>query len=178
MTAADAGLSLPLLQRMLRYHAWRVELLCAELDQLDVEALAQPVPGSFPTLGRLLAHSIGAEQVWHARIARARAGSDPAPLALPDLPTTNATALAAAWRAAAAQWQALAESLSAPELNQPLHYLNLKGEAFATRLDEILLHVLNHATYHSGQVVLLYRLLGLDGVSTDYIAFTRTEPVL
>lgn len=34
-------------------------------------------------------------------------------------------------------------------------YSNIKGEKFTSTLDDILIHVFNHSTYHRGQVALL-----------------------
>ena len=169
----ERELSLSRVQHLYAYHVWRVEQLCAVLERLDAEALVQPVPGSFPTLGRLVGHMVGAEQVWQQRISRGRQGLAPIAIGLPDQPTQDARALVAAWRQTAAAWAPLLAGLSPADLAAPLAYLNLKGEPHTTRLDDMLLHLVNHASYHSGQVVLLYRLLGLDGVNTDYITFVR-----
>lgn len=171
----ERDLSLARVQHLYAYHVWRVGQLCAVLAPLDVEALAAPVPGSFPTLGRLVGHLIGAEQVWQQRISRGRQGLEPIAIALPDQPTQNAAALVAAWQQTAAAWAPLLAGLSAADLAGQLAYLNLKGERYETRLDDMLLHLVNHATYHSGQVTLLYRLLGLEAVNTDYITYVRQQ---
>ena len=49
----------------------------------------------------------------------------------------------------------------------------LKGEKFQSGLDDIMLHVLNHASYHRGQVALLQRADGQEPAYTDYIQFVR-----
>jgi uncharacterized damage-inducible protein DinB len=38
-------------------------------------------------------------------------------------------------------------------------------------LEEMLFNIINHATYHRGQIVTLLRLLGKDVVMTDYVPY-------
>jgi uncharacterized damage-inducible protein DinB len=48
------------------------------------------------------------------------------------------------------------------------------GEAkLRMTFDEILFHLVNHATYHRGQIVMGLRILGKDVVMTDYVPYRR-----
>ena len=49
----------------------------------------------------------------------------------------------------------------------------LKGEKFQSGLDDIMLHIFNHASHHRGQVALLQRADGREPAYTDYIQFVR-----
>ncbi|MBE3554365.1 MAG: hypothetical protein IMW85_05085 [Thermicanus sp.] len=44
-----------------------------------------------------------------------------------------------------------------------------KGERFTNHLEEIIHHIVNHGTYHRGNIAAMVRQLGQTGVSTDYI---------
>ena len=48
-----------------------------------------------------------------------------------------------------------------------------KGEAQTNRVGDILRHVVNHASYHRGQLVTMLRQLGHPAVNTDLIRFYR-----
>jgi uncharacterized damage-inducible protein DinB len=170
---SSSWVSLEGTRSLVAFHHWRVARLCEVLTTLDEKTVTTPTPGSFATLGKLVAHAIGAEQIWFERIERARRGEPSASISFPTLAEGDAATLAAIWQSQALHWVSFADELTEADLAQSLHYQNLKGDTFSTPLDQILLHVLNHASYHSGQIVLIYRMLGLGGVSTDLIAFTR-----
>jgi len=56
-------------------------------------------------------------------------------------------------------------------LAKPLTYKNLKGETFSYPLGQLMLHYVNHSTYHRGQVTTLLRQLGAQPVSTDLVLY-------
>jgi uncharacterized damage-inducible protein DinB len=39
------------------------------------------------------------------------------------------------------------------------------------RLEEMIFNIINHATYHRGQIVMLLRIFGKDVVTTDYVSY-------
>ncbi len=67
---------------------------------------------------------------------------------------------------------ALAASDSAA-LKRRVQYVNTSGHEFATTVEDILLHVVQHSMYHRGQVALLVRASGGTPLATDFIAFVR-----
>jgi len=54
-------------------------------------------------------------------------------------------------------------------LKQPLTYVNFKGERWTYPLGETVFHVVNHQTYHRGQVTTLLRQLGATAPWVDYL---------
>jgi len=54
-------------------------------------------------------------------------------------------------------------------------YKNIKGEPFQSPVWQIVLHIVNHASYHRGQITTMLRQLGHTPVPTDLIAFYRRE---
>jgi uncharacterized damage-inducible protein DinB len=58
-------------------------------------------------------------------------------------------------------------------VTRPLTYVTFAGETFTQPLDQMLRHVVNHGTYHRGQVTTMLRQLGGQPVSTDLIRFYR-----
>lgn len=59
------------------------------------------------------------------------------------------------------------------DLNMKFSYQNSKGEFFLNTVQEVLFHVINHSTYHRGQIALLFREAGLEPIPTDYIFYKR-----
>ena len=60
------------------------------------------------------------------------------------------------------------------DLETPISYQNSQGQLFTNSICEILTHVINHSTYHRGQLSPLLRVAGIQGpISTDYIFYKR-----
>lgn len=59
------------------------------------------------------------------------------------------------------------------DLNENINYSNSKGQAFNGNIRDILFHVINHSTYHRGQIATEFRQHGIEPLATDYILFKR-----
>jgi uncharacterized damage-inducible protein DinB len=59
------------------------------------------------------------------------------------------------------------------ELDKMISYKNSHGEAFENTIKDIMFHIINHSSYHRGQVMLLVRNAGLEPIPTDYILTKR-----
>lgn len=58
-------------------------------------------------------------------------------------------------------------------LQQTVKYKTTKGVPYEDHIDDILLHLFNHGTYHRGQIAQDLRLNGFEPINTDYITFLR-----
>lgn len=54
-----------------------------------------------------------------------------------------------------------------------ISYRNLSGQPFSDPLNNLLRHVVNHSTYHRGQVATQMSQLGVKPPSTDLIVYLR-----
>jgi uncharacterized damage-inducible protein DinB len=61
------------------------------------------------------------------------------------------------------------------QLSEKVTYKNLKGLPFETVLADILTHMVNHGSYHRGQIASLIKKSGGEPAGTDYIGFVREE---
>jgi len=59
------------------------------------------------------------------------------------------------------------------DLNETIHYSNSKGQPFNNTARDILFQVINHSTYHRGQIATEFKLHGIDPLMTDYIFYKR-----
>jgi uncharacterized damage-inducible protein DinB len=59
------------------------------------------------------------------------------------------------------------------DLDKDISYVNTQGNSFTNSVQDILIHVFNHATYHRAQIAKELRVNGLEPVNTDYISFVR-----
>jgi uncharacterized damage-inducible protein DinB len=133
-------------------------------DDRVLESLRQPaVPQRALDL---YAHVLGAEHVWLARLEQ-RA---PAVAVWPAMTLEECERLARENRDA---FRGYADRLTSDDLRRPVHYRNSAGQEFDSAIEDILVHVAMHGSYHRGQVALLVRDAGAEPQPTDYIAFVR-----
>lgn len=52
-------------------------------------------------------------------------------------------------------------------------YSNSKGEVFQNSFQDICFHIINHSTYHRGQIALEFKQAGITPLVTDYIFYKR-----
>ncbi len=62
-------------------------------------------------------------------------------------------------------------SLTDERVTKRVHFENFQGEIWELSLSEMMQHVVNHSTYHRGQVVTMLRQLGQVPPSTDLSTF-------
>lgn len=62
-------------------------------------------------------------------------------------------------------------------LNSLISYKNLKGDPFQNTVQDILFHIINHSTYHRGQIATECRKHGIKPLLTDYIFYARDKKI-
>ncbi len=129
-----------------------------------LEALAA---GPAPDKARgWLAHIVGAERLWLARLQY-----EPASMPVwPDLDLACHEELAAL----GGEWERYLAALDEETLEDGVGYRNSKGEFWTSTVGDILTHVLLHAHYHRGQIAAAEREAGGTPAYTDYIHAVRS----
>jgi uncharacterized damage-inducible protein DinB len=136
-------------------------------DERILESLRQPAVPERAL--HLYAHVLGAEHVWLARLEQR-----PATVAVwPVITLDECERLA---RENRERLRSYAERLTSADLRRNVHYRNSAGDEFDTAIEDILVHVAMHGSYHRGQVSLLVRDAGAEPQPTDFIAFVRGAP--
>ena len=124
---------------------------------------------SVPTdvVGRI-AHILSAQKLWLERIQ----GQKQTLPVWPNLSVEECQSLEEemfqAWREYLAQIQNSPETLA-----KDTEYRNTQGQAFTSRVEDILTHVLFHSAYHRGQIALQMRSTGMTPAYTDFIHAVR-----
>lgn len=59
------------------------------------------------------------------------------------------------------------------DLGETINYVNTKGEILQNSLRDIFFHVINHSTYHRGQIATEFKNCGIEPITTDYIFYKR-----
>lgn len=117
----------------------------------------------------LFNHVLGAEAEWLARLEQR-------PSEIPIWPSFGLAECRATVLRNRAAYTAYLARLSPDDLDRRIPYTNSRGVPFESRIEDILLHVAMHGSYHRGQVALIVRAEGEEPNATDYIAFARGAP--
>lgn len=150
------------------YDAWARRRVLEAASALAPEQLTRPVGGSFPSVLETLAHILKADWIWLSRWK----GASPAGWPV-EWPVADLKSVASHWRRVAAERDAWLGTLTEADLDRVVDYRTTQGEPFRSRMDEMLRHVVNHATYHRGQVTNQIRAAGGQPVATDLIRWAR-----
>lgn len=59
------------------------------------------------------------------------------------------------------------------DLNTLINYTNTKGQSYTNSVRDILLHIVNHSTYHRAQIATEFKNMGLEVPNSDYIFYAR-----
>lgn len=156
------------LSRLLEYHRWATERTLEALSALTDAQFTQVIPSSFPSVRDTLVHAFMADRTWLARV-QGETVTRPEP---EDYPTL--TVLRQPWLEVIERWSVVLHGMTDP--NAVIAYHSFAGEPFTSTVAEIVRHMVNHGSYHRGQVTTLLRQLGAKTVSTDMIVFTRQNP--
>jgi uncharacterized damage-inducible protein DinB len=135
--------------------------VCASLTE---EQFLRPVAGSFPSLRDTLAHMVAVEWLW---LERWRCRSPKSLLPAGDFSTLEA--VVQRWNALEREMREYMVGLDEKALTRPLTYKNFQGEEWTYPLWEMIVHVLNHQSYHCGQVATLLRMLGVQPPHVDFL---------
>ncbi|MGA9407017.1 MAG: DinB family protein [Bacteroidota bacterium] len=152
------------------YNYWAKERMLGAVDSLSEKLLYNDLKTSFGTLHGTIVHICAAEDVWLQRLTGTRS---PNFLKVADLPDYNA--VKAKWQEVEKGMLTYVHSLTEEQLLQTFTFLNVKGEPVSNVLWHALQHLVNHGTYHRGQITSMIRQLGGTPVNTDLIGFYRQK---
>ena len=162
MTTADA-------QQLIDYHYWARDRVLDAVAVLTPEQFMQDLKSSFKSVRDTCVHTYSAEWIWHSRWN----GVSPS-VAIPFDRFPDVAALRAAWVDLETHVRSLIGELGEAGLTRDLDYRLLNGTPGRSSIAQMLQHVVNHGTYHRGQVTTMLRQLGVPAPkSTDLIAYYR-----
>jgi uncharacterized damage-inducible protein DinB len=148
------------------YERWANHRILDAVAAVPPEAYGRALASSFPSIRETLLHMLAASWVWLRRWK----GSSPSarPEAWDDLAYEG---LRDAWSDVEAEQERFVAELAEDGLDRVLEFRDVQGRAHTQPLWVLLRHVVNHSTYHRGQVVTLLRQVGGSPPSTDLAAY-------
>jgi len=159
-------MELPGIHNLYAYNRWANDRILSVAGSLSEEELRRDVGGSFGSLWGTLVHIFGVEWLYPQRWNGVSPSALPAPEQFGDL-----AALRAFWDKVRADQQRFIDQLNEQRLHQLVEYVSLGGGKFSYPLVDQMRHLVNHSTYHRGQVTLRLRLLDQQPMATDYLLY-------
>jgi len=155
---------------MLRFNQWADDVFLEAVGRADREVFTRHVSSSHPSLRDTLVHILWAQELWLQRWQGQSPQGSLDPALFPDVP-----GLRARWADVHRRQTEFVRELGAEDTARNLSYLNPKGERWTYPLWQMMVHAFNHSTFHRGQLVTLFRQLGLPPVTTDFLVFIDEE---
>ena len=160
------------LQLLFTYNDWANKRAIQAASTLTPEQFTKPLGNSFSSVRDTLAHLYGAETIWLQRF------HGESPSAFPDLTQiTDIASLQAKWNPIAADLLNFVSNLTQQDIDRVVEYKTMKFGVYSNPLWQSLQHVVNHGTYHRGQITTMLRQLGAQPILTDLMHFYRERAV-
>ena len=159
-----------LLPDLLAYHRWADTRLLAAMANLSRDAYTAPFPDGNASPAATLVHLAAAGVAW---ITRLEGGHVKALLTEADLPSFERAA--ETLRETHYRLDALLKRYDETALQTPFHYVTTKGDAYTLRLAAVFVHVVNHGTYHRGQLANKLARRGVTPPATDFSLWDATR---
>jgi uncharacterized damage-inducible protein DinB len=157
------------LRLLFDYHYWARDRILNAVEPLSPDQVTRDMGNSFRSVRDTLAHIYAADWAWYSRWI----GHSPTALLPADM-FPDIAAIRAAWIELERNVRALLADLDDQGVNRVHEYRLLSGQPGATVFWQMAQHVVNHATYHRGQVTTMLRQLGVEPAKAmDLIAFYR-----
>ncbi len=146
------------------YNYWARDCQLQTCAQMTTDMFLQPVGGSFSSLRDTLAHMVAVEWIW---LERWKGKSPKTLIPVDEFPTLQA--VTGRWRMVERDIREYMATLNEEALAGSLTYVNLRGEECTYPLWRMIEHLLNHQSYHRGQVTTQLRMLGVQPPRVDYL---------
>lgn len=160
------------LRRSARYKAWANQLIFDAAAQLPAEELTRPRPAVFGSMLAMLTHTYTIDKIFQAHLLGESHG-------FTARITGEQFSLARLWERQREldQWYVdWADALPAAEAEAAVRFTFIGGGEGEMSKGEILLHVVNHASYHRGFVADMFYQAAVKPPTTDLPVFLRDVP--
>jgi uncharacterized damage-inducible protein DinB len=156
-----------LLVAHMEYSAWGTRRVLDACAPLSAEQLDRGLGASHSSILRTFRHIHDGERVWLQRLVESGPGSLPSGPA----PEHSVEFLVESWPGLWRGYREWLESASEVDLNEEISTLLPDGADFRVPRSQIVLHAINHSTFHRGQIVSMLRALGVQPPNTDLTCY-------
>jgi uncharacterized damage-inducible protein DinB len=155
--------------KLTQYNLWANRRISELVEEWDEEKFSREINSSFPSIKKTVLHIWDAQVIWTLRLYGKIIYSWPSK----NFKGTKEELLTG-FIHSSKELEEYVNTLKTDEEKAIIEYSNLKGEKFSTSISDIIIHCINHSTFHRGQIITMLRQTGkTELISTDYIIFLR-----
>lgn len=156
------------LRHLVEFNFWARDRIVDAVRQLDDEQYTRDLRNSFSSVRDTMVHLYSAEWVWLSRWDGTSPTSPIDPSTFPDLDS-----LMHAWREQEGRFRDYVTAVG-DDTGRMIDYRLMNGTPGRSAFWQMLQHVVNHGSYHRGQITTMLRQLGAAAPkSTDLINYYR-----
>jgi uncharacterized damage-inducible protein DinB len=158
------------IRELFTYNAWANNRLFDIIEQVPPEQYMQDIKSSHGSLHGTLIHLVGAEKVWLERWQKAQ---NIVFLQAKDIQSFKE--LRTIWNTVHEQREKFLAGFTDATLDKAVTITDSRGNVYTNTFSQMMSHLINHSSYHRGQIVTILRQLGFTPVGTDMIAYFRKK---
>ena len=163
-----------LLLNYLKYNHWANQKMCKYLSLIEEPQEDSEKEGLYRTIKSIIVHIADGEQTWLSRLN----GDNIPHMHNLDLEGSFSSICGLILKNST-EFIAFIEAKNNSFFEDSTEYINLKGKTFTQNNAEIILHCMNHSTFHRGQVINMLRNVGYtDQSASDFIMFLREQQAI
>jgi uncharacterized damage-inducible protein DinB len=142
--------------KLYQYNAWANKRVLSTLQRQQIRD---------EKILSLMGHVVAAQFLWLHRIK----GLPPPDVKLWGQYSLEQLAVLA--EKAGKEWLEFVESTD--NFDRQMTYKNYVGEPYTNNVEMIMIHLVNHSSYHRAQIAMLLRQKGFEPINTDFITYDR-----
>lgn len=153
------------------YNIWANNIVCGWLGNISDEQWKQHITSSFNSIYETVLHIAASEKVWVERLKKFTQHE-----LLINTFHGSKEKLIKIWKDESISFEKFIEDFPNDSLNEKLAFKNTKGIPHNQPYWQLFAHIINHTTYHRGQLVTMLREVGYTDLdSTDMTTYFRTK---
>jgi uncharacterized damage-inducible protein DinB len=152
------------------YHVWANGMVCNWIDHISDGQWIQPVVSSFPSIHETVLHVAAAENIWVQRLKKYTEFEN-----LTKSFKGSKDELIKKWKELSQGFREFIENFPEESFSEKLAFKNILGVPHNQPYWQLFMHIINHSTYHRGQLVTMLRQVGYTDISSiDMTTYFRT----
>ena len=153
---------------LLAFNAWADNRIFDAVVQLPADQYTKEMNSSHGSIHGTLAHLVGAQKRW---LNRWQGSPEANPMSPAEVPTLKD--LKAVWEKIGFETAKFFGMMTDKKLQEAFPVTSPQGESYTLTFAQGLQHVVDHSTYHRGQIITLMRQLGVKPPYTGMVGFFR-----
>ena len=150
------------------YNSWANNRIFDGAAQLPTEQYKQDMKSSHGGIHGTLTHIVGAEKIWTSRLVGTQEMT-----VLKGADVDSLAELKSIWEKVGFETAKFLGTMTDKKLGETFTMKTTEGKTYTNVYWQAFQHVVNHSTYHRGQIITMMRQLGVKPPGSDLIVFYR-----